>query len=79
MTRTEGRSGSEALLEALEALEEAVFVDYAMAVEPLPRTAAALRQAREVIRRAKASPLLARSTGSPHFPMLRDGIRPQRR
>jgi hypothetical protein len=53
MVRTRARLEPESLLEALQALEAAVFVDYAMTADPLPRTAAALRQAREVIHRAR--------------------------
>ena len=79
MTRTEGLAGSEALLEALKALEEAVFVDYAMTAEPLPATAAALRQAREVICRVRAGRLRAQSSGSPHFSLVRAEIRTPRR
>jgi hypothetical protein len=70
MARTEGPLELESLLEALKALEEAVFVDYAMTAEPLPRTAAALRQAREVIhrRRAQATPgSIRRRVPLPHF------------
>jgi hypothetical protein len=53
MARTPEPLVRESLLKALEALEAAVFVDYAMRSEPLPRTAAALRQARDVIHRAR--------------------------
>ncbi len=42
------------LLQALKDLEEAVFVDYGMMSDPLPRTAVALQEARVVIREAKA-------------------------
>lgn len=54
MARTERRLEPELLLAALKGLEAAVFVDYAMTADPLPETAAALREAREVIRRARA-------------------------
>jgi hypothetical protein len=60
----------ESLLEALTALEAAVFVDYAMTADPLPRTAAALRQAREVIHQARVQATrkpIRRLLPLPHF------------
>jgi hypothetical protein len=42
------------LLQVLKDLEEAVFEDYGMMSDPLPRTAAALQEARVVIREARA-------------------------
>ena len=40
----------ERLLQALKALEEAVFVEYGMISEPKPMTAKALREARTLMR-----------------------------